>query len=154
LFSPPTNQAQSLLSEAPSKYAELDGLRVHYKNYGTGRRALIFIHGWSLDLTSWRGQIPAFEGKVRMLLIDLPGHGESDKPQITYSFDLFARSIDTVMRDAGVDKAILVGHSNGTPVIRQFYRKYPEKTLALVVVDGPLKIFGLTKERADAFIAP
>jgi len=153
LFSLSPNKAESLLSEAPSKYAKLDNLRVHYKNYGAGQDALIFVHVWGLDLTSWRGQIPAFEGKKRMLLLDLPGHGESDKPQIAYTFDLFARSIEAVMRDAGVKKAILIGHSNGTPVIRQFYRKYPEKTLALVVVDGPLKVYG-TKEQLEGFIAP
>lgn len=153
LFSPSPHKAESLLSEAPSQYAKLDNLRVHYKNYGAGHDALIFVHGWSLDLTSWRGQLPAFEGKKRMLLIDLPGHGESDKPPITYTFDLFARSIAAVMRDAGVEKGILIGHSNGTPVIRQFYRKYPEKTLALVVVDGPLKL-SVTKEQVEGFIAP
>jgi pimeloyl-ACP methyl ester carboxylesterase len=55
--------------------------------------------------------------------------------------DLFARSIDAVLRDAGVERAVLVGHSMGTPVIRQFYRKYPGKTLALVIVDGLLRPF-------------
>jgi pimeloyl-ACP methyl ester carboxylesterase len=34
---------------------------------------------------------------------------------------------------------VLVGHSNGTPTVRQFYRRYPERTLALAAVDGPLR---------------
>jgi pimeloyl-ACP methyl ester carboxylesterase len=67
--------------------------------------------------------------------------------------DLFARAIDAVMRDAKVEKAVLVGHSMGTPVIRQFYRKYPQKTLALVIVDGGLRPFG-DKKMMETFIAP
>jgi pimeloyl-ACP methyl ester carboxylesterase len=67
--------------------------------------------------------------------------------------DLHARAVEAVLRDAQVKSAILVGHSNGTPVIRQFYRKYPQKTKALVIVDGALRPFA---ERAeiDKFIAP
>jgi pimeloyl-ACP methyl ester carboxylesterase len=45
--------------------------------------------------------------------------------------DLFANAIDAVLRDAKVERAVLVGHSMGTPVARQFYRKYPQKTLAI-----------------------
>jgi pimeloyl-ACP methyl ester carboxylesterase len=41
-----------------------------------------------------------------------------------------------------VKRAVLVGHSMGTPVARQFYRKYPEKTLGIVIVDGSLRPFG------------
>lgn len=141
------------MSEAPSRYAKLDGSRVHYKSYGKGSEALVFVHGWTCNLGFWRGQVPAFEAKTRVILIDLPGHGESDKPQVTYTMDLFARAIDAVMRDAKVDKAVLVGHSMGTPVIRQFYRKYPEKTLALVIVDGALRAFG-DKKLMETFMAP
>jgi pimeloyl-ACP methyl ester carboxylesterase len=56
--------------------------------------------------------------------------------------DLFARAVEAVMRDAKVKRAVLVGHSMGTPVARQFYRKYPQKTLAIVIVDGALRPFG------------
>ena len=67
--------------------------------------------------------------------------------------DFFADAIAAVMKDAGVEHAVLVGHSMGTPVVRQFYRKYPQKTLALVVVDGGLRPFG-TKEQREQFMAP
>src|SRR6185503_10592530 len=67
--------------------------------------------------------------------------------------DLFARAVDAVLRDAGVDRAVLVGHSMGTPVARQFYRKYPARTLGLVIVDGPLRPFA-DPAVVDRFIAP
>jgi pimeloyl-ACP methyl ester carboxylesterase len=134
------------LDGAPSRYAKCDGMKVHYKSLGTGETALVFVHGWTADLTSWRYQVPALDGKVRLVLIDLPGHGKSDKPKIDYTMDLFAKAIDAVLTDAGVKKAVLAGHSMGTPVVRQFYRRYPKKVLGLVAVDGRLQKFDLPPE--------
>jgi pimeloyl-ACP methyl ester carboxylesterase len=124
-----------------SRFTTLDGARIHYVNYGKGSEALVLIHGWTCNLDNWRDQVPDFAKRNRVVAIDLPGHGQSDKPQVAYSMDLFARAVDAVMRDAKVKRAVLVGHSMGTPVARQFYRKYPEKTLAIVIVDGTLLPF-------------
>ena len=76
-----------------------------------------------------------------MITVDLPGHGQSDKPDGKYTMDLYARGIDAVLTDARVQSAVLVGHSNGTPVIRQFYRQFPTKVRGLVIIEGPLKAF-------------
>ena len=138
---------------ADSHYASLDKVRIHYQNYGKGSEALVFIHGWTCNIDNWTDQLPDFAKRGRVIAIDLPGHGRSDKPEVTYSMDLFARGVDAVLRDAGVQRAVLVGHSMGTPVARQFYRKYPQKTLAIVIVDGPLRAFG-DKKMMDGFIAP
>lgn len=141
-----------------SRYAKFDPgtghdkARIHYKSYGKGKEALVLIHGWSCNLDYWRDQVPEFAKRNRVIAIDLPGHGESDKPQVTYTMDLFARAVDAVMRDAKVKRAVLMGHSMGTPVARQFYRKYPQKTLAIVIVDGALRPFG-NKQMMDQFVA-
>ena len=139
--------------EGQSRNATLDGNKIHYESYGAGREAIVFVHGWTCNLGFWSKQVPEFAKRTRVVAMDLPGHGQSDKPQVTYTMDLFARAVDAVLTDAGVDRAVLVGHSMGTPVIREFYRKYPKKTLALVVVDGPLRPFG-DKKMMDGFIAP
>ena len=122
-----------------SRSVMLDGAKVHYTDYGTGEKALLLVHGWACDETFWAGQAVALAAKYHVITIDLPGHGESDKPHISYTMDLYARAIDAVLRDAKVKTAVFVGHSNGTPVIRQFYRKFPQKTRALVIVDGALR---------------
>jgi pimeloyl-ACP methyl ester carboxylesterase len=140
------------LDKAPSRYAKFDKMKVHYKSLGKGETALVFVHGWTADMTSWAHQVPAFDGKVRMILIDLPGHGKSDKPKIDYTMDLFAKAIDAVLTDAGVKKAVLAGHSMGTPVVRQYYRRYPKKVLALVAVDGRLKKSDLPPETIKKFV--
>jgi pimeloyl-ACP methyl ester carboxylesterase len=138
-----TARAQGKISDMGlSKFATLDGAKVHYLNYGEGSDALVLIHGWTQNVDAWRDQIPDLAKRNRVVVLDLPGHGKSDKPQVKYTMDYFARAVEAVMRDAKVKRAVLVGHSMGTPVARQFYRKYPDKTLAIVVVDGVLKPLG------------
>src|ERR1041384_7402169 len=101
--------AASLLAQnGHSRFAPFAGHRVHYESYGVGDEALVFIHGWTCDLTFWRGQAPVYQSH-RSLLIDLPGHGESDKPAGAYPVELFARGVEAVLKDAGVTRAILVG---------------------------------------------
>jgi pimeloyl-ACP methyl ester carboxylesterase len=107
-----SSTALSQAKEGPQdRFAKLDTMRVHYQNYGEGKEAVVFIHGWSCNLNFWKTNIPAFVNQSRVIAIDLPGHGESDKPQVTYSMDLFARAIDAVLQDAKVERATLVGHS-------------------------------------------
>ncbi len=143
---------QSSANSQELRHASLDGTRIYYKSYGKGSEALVLIHGWSCNQDYWRDQIPDLDKRSRVIAIDLPGHGQSDKPQLVYSMDFFARGVDAVLHDAGVKHAVLVGHSMGTPIARQFYRKYPKQTLAIVIVDGALRPFGDTK-MVDGLIA-
>lgn len=138
--------------DGESQYAKLDGAKIHYKSYGKGSDALVLVHGWGCNLDHWRDQISDFSKRNRVIALDLPGHGQSDKPELSYTIDLFAHAIDAVLREAKVERAVVVGHSMGTPVARQFYRRYPQKTAAIVIVDGGLRPFG-TKEMREQFLA-
>ncbi len=137
--------------DGESKFATLNGAKIHYQSYGQGSDAFVLVHGWSSNLTAWAYQIPELSKRARVIALDLPGHGQSDKPQLSYTMDHFAAAIDAVMKDAKVERAVLLGHSMGTPVVRQFYRKYPKKTLAIVIVDGSLRPFG-DKAMRDQFL--
>jgi pimeloyl-ACP methyl ester carboxylesterase len=145
-------------SSGESRFVKLDNARVHYINYGKGDEALVLIHGWTQSADAWRDNVGDLNKRNRIIAIELPGHGQSDKPEeargkgesgkgesnpyVLYSMDHFARAVDAVMRDAKVKRAVLAGHSMGTPVARQFYRKYPEKVLGIIIVDGSLRPFG------------
>jgi len=135
------DNADTVLSKAQSSFAQFGDSKVHYNSLGHGTTAVVFIHGWCCDRTVWYPQAAAFNGKMRMLFIDLPGYGLSDKPKADYTVDRFARGVDAVLKDAGVDQVVLVGHSMGVPVVVEFYRLFPRKTKALVFVDGALRPF-------------
>jgi pimeloyl-ACP methyl ester carboxylesterase len=147
--------------QAKEQFANPDGQRVYYRSLGSGKTAMIFLSGWGCDTSLWVNQAPALAPYSRVLLVDLPGHGRSDKPDIPYTFDLFTRAVNAVMEHAGAPKAVVVGHSMGGMVAYEFARRWPEKTVALIWVDGAFsipidvdqQIAGL-RRRAEEFRSP
>jgi pimeloyl-ACP methyl ester carboxylesterase len=127
--------------------------KIHYVTAGKGNHSVVFIHCWAGNSGLWREQVPALAGKARLVLIDLPGHGQSDKPRAQYTMDFFASAVLAVMRDARVDKATLIGHSMGTPVMCRVYKQAPEKVTALFAIDGILRKPKLPAEQAEKIIA-
>ena len=124
---------------SPLTAATVDGVNVHSTSTGTGPATIVFVHGWTCDSSSWAGQVPALAKTYRVITLDLPGHGQSGMPADgKFSMDLFARAVEAVRQEADVERIVLVGHSMGVPVIRQYARRYPQHVAALVAVDGPL----------------
>jgi pimeloyl-ACP methyl ester carboxylesterase len=115
-----------------------DGSPIHYVDEGAGDMPLLLIHGWSCDLTFWREQIGPLSARTRVLALDLPGHGQSGAPKVRYTQERFADAVIAVMDRAGVEKAVLVGHSMGLSVIRQVALRHPERVAGLVIVDGAM----------------
>jgi pimeloyl-ACP methyl ester carboxylesterase len=126
--------------------ATVDGMKIHSSSVGAGP-TIVFVHGWTCDSSSWTGQVPAFAKDHRVITLDLPGHGSSESPKDgKLSMDLFARAVEAVRAEAGAgaERIVLVGHSMGAPVIRQYAHLYPQHVAGLVAVDGPLdmRVFG------------
>jgi pimeloyl-ACP methyl ester carboxylesterase len=137
-----------------SHFARLGTNKIHYVIEGHGKETILFVHGWACNADFWREQIPAFTDKARVLALDLPGHGQSDKPERSYTMDFFADAVLAVLHDAHVSRATLVGHSMGTPIICRVYAQAPEKVAGLVAVDGMLRRPKMDPVRAERFVAP
>jgi pimeloyl-ACP methyl ester carboxylesterase len=135
-------------------WASLDGVKIRYLDVGDrkAKDALVFVHCWTCNVDFWRDNINGFPS-MRVIAMDLPGHGASDKPKIEYSMEMMARSVEAVMNKAGVRRAVLAGHSMGTPIVRRFYELHPDKTLGLVIVDGALVPFG-PRQDVEKFFEP
>ena len=125
----------------PDAYAPFGEHRVAYSDSGGGPEALVLVHGWGSDRRVWDEQLDSLSRAHRVIAVDLLGHGRSDKPELPYTMDVLADSLDAVLEHAGVRRAVLVGHSNGTPVIRQLLRRHPAHVAGLVAVDGALRAF-------------
>lgn len=122
--------------------ASVDGLSIHSASVGSGP-TIVFVHGWTCDASSWEQQVPVFAKTYRVITLDLPGHGQSAAPKDgKLSMDLFARAVEAVRAEAKADKIVLVGHSMGAPVIREYAHKFPSHVAGLVAVDGPLDMRG------------
>ncbi len=132
---------RSITDHTPGAHTALqDGRRIHYVDSG-GRadEAIVLVHGWSSSTVAWKHQDPSLAELGRVLVVDLIGHGQSEAPEGEFTAPLLAASVAAAMDDAGVARAVLVGHSNGVPVAMNFYARYPERTLGIVGVDGTLQ---------------
>ncbi|MCL2160735.1 MAG: alpha/beta hydrolase [Betaproteobacteria bacterium] len=113
---------------------------VHVSYLDTGKKdaqTLVFIHGWSSDTSFWRFQVSEFSRDYRVLVLDLPGFGRSGKPQdVAYTMRFFAGAVQAVLADAGVQNPVLIGHSMGYAIVRQYLIDYPGTVKAVVNVDG------------------
>src|SRR5690348_4834725 len=84
--SSPNSQAPANpLDSGKSHFAKFGTNRVHYVIAGKGKQTIIFVHCWAGNLGLWREQVPALADKARLVFIDLPGHGQSDKPHRSYT---------------------------------------------------------------------
>jgi pimeloyl-ACP methyl ester carboxylesterase len=140
------------VTDAQSHFVSVGANRIHYVTAGKGSRTIVFVHGWACNLGFWREQVPVLAERARLIFIDLPGHGQSDKPQSAYTMDFFAGAVLAVLRDARVDKAVFTGHSMGAAVLCRVHHHAPEKFAALVSVDGLLRRLPGTEEEARSLI--
>src|SRR5438105_6424431 len=100
-------------------YVNNAGVRVRYHLYGKGE-PLVLIHGWSCEGRYWSefGYLPRLSDAFTVIVPDLRGHGESDRPQSgDFSDAAFASDIIAVLDDAGIDSAHVCGYSLGGWVV-------------------------------------
>lgn len=115
--------------------AGYDGRAVHYVDTGGGGTPLVLVHGWACDASFWTGQVEPMSARCRVIVVDLPGHGRSEAV-LPCTQDAMAGAVLAVMDRAGVERAVLVGHSMGGSVILRLARTAPGRAAALVMLDG------------------
>jgi pimeloyl-ACP methyl ester carboxylesterase len=118
------------------KSANRDGVNLRYLDTGDGDPALVFIHGWCCNQSMWGDQIEAFAPKHRIIAVDLRGHGESDKPDQDYDIAGFADDMAWLIREIGLGRPVLIGHSMGGVTTLNLLRKQPDIARAAVFVDA------------------
>lgn len=116
------------------------GLRLRVREAGAGP-AMVLVHGLGADRRIWEGTMAAFAGRHRVVALDLPGHGESDKPDADYTPDYFADVVRGMARALGIDEAVLVGTSLGGRIALEIAATYPDWAHT-VVLSAPAPIMG------------
>ncbi|WP_277542286.1 alpha/beta fold hydrolase [Haloarcula laminariae] len=105
-------------SQIASERAELsvdgDDVDIHYRTGGSGP-PLVFLHGIGLDAASvsWRHALPALAGDRTVYAPDLPGHGESDKPDRAYTTPYYLAAVKAFLDAIDVDEPAIAGLSMG-----------------------------------------
>ncbi len=116
------------------KWANVLGHRICYVDEGKGR-PLLFVHGLGGSITNWEPNIEYFKKNYRVIALDLPGFGESDKPDMVYSDEFFDRVIRAFLKELGIERVTLAGNSLGGVISIKIALDHPVIVESLILVD-------------------
>ena len=115
--------------------AQVDDMTLAYRELGSGPPVLL-LHGWPTSSFLWRDVMLPVARANRVIALDLPGFGGSDKPPgMRYGFELFERAIDGFLAELGIDEVALAGHDTGGPVAVHWALDRPERITSLALLN-------------------
>ncbi len=116
-------------------FAEVNGMKIHYTEEGTGPDVLL-LHGWGASVDSWRGVIGALKHKCHLVALDFPGCGQSELPPKPLTTDDYMALVMEFCNAVNFRDPILVGHSHGCRVIMKLCGVGLMKPSKIVFIDG------------------
>ena len=116
---------------------KVNQIELQIREYEQEGDAIIFLHFSGANLLMWQRIIPYFQDQYRLILVDLRGHGKSDRPENGYHMDEMARDVIGVMEQLNLERVHIIGSSLGAEVGLSIAANYPEKVISLVC-DGAL----------------
>jgi len=129
------------------EFFELDGYHIFAKVEGDGQ-PLLLLHSY------WGGQClfdrlsASLSSHMKVIRIDLPGHGKSGTPPDDYTFDRFAVVINKLLSGLHIEgKVSVIGHSMGGYIAMAFASVYPERIASLILMHSPTKAADLQSIR-------
>jgi pimeloyl-ACP methyl ester carboxylesterase len=147
----------TLPAEAPlpalsqEHHVEHQGARIWYGSVGTGR-PVILLHGGMASSATWGNQIPALvKSHHRVILIDSRGHGRSTLGTQPLSYELMASDVTAVMDAEKIDRAAIVGWSDGANTALVMAMRTPARLSAVYAFGANMDLHAV---KPDAFSAP
>ncbi len=143
---PKETRSPEELADPDSRFVQVDGLCIHYKEMGQGEPAIILLHGFGASTFSWRRVLAPLSRLGRTLAYDRPGFGLTHRPRTQgpgespYSLEAQSRLLFQLMDRLGIQRAILVGNSMGGVVAAQAALTHPERVAGLVLVDAAIHL--------------
>lgn len=119
-----------------------DEVRLHYTETGT-KDVLILLHGNNEDILYFENQISFFSKLYRVIAIDTRGHGKSERGSKPFNIRQFADDLYEFMEMKSINKAHILGFSDGANIAMVFAINYPDKVNKLILNGGNLDKNGL-----------
>jgi pimeloyl-ACP methyl ester carboxylesterase len=120
----------------PSKFVEIEGMRIHYRDEGAGP-PLVLLHGFGSSLYTWDGWVRQLAGTRRLIRLDLPGFGlTGPAPDGDYTAERYVRVVAALLDSLGVERTDIAGNSMGGRTALMFALAHPERVRKLILVDA------------------
>lgn len=125
-----------MIPETSEHFLEVEGVRLHWAEVGidSDRPPVVLLHGLNNSCRSWSRVAPALGVDRRVLMPDLPGHGQSARPNAAYALDWHARIVGRWLQALGLQRVDVVGHSFGGGVAQMLLIECPGLVHRLVLV--------------------
>jgi len=131
-----------------------DGLTIRYSSYGSGKKAIVFVHCWSCNQQYWKEQVEFFKDDFQVVTIDLAGHGKSGSDRNDWTIPSFGNDVVAVLDELDAERVTLVGHSMGGMVALDAASK-TDRVDKLILVDILTeKYWPIPEEEVRNFIQP
>lgn len=133
----PTGRAQWLDVDwsAHQRWITVEGSPVNTLEIGQGS-PLVFVHGLSGSWPNWLEQLPVLAANHRVITLDLPGFGSSPMPEREITISGYARLLDHLLGELGIDAAAVVGNSMGGFIGAELAIAFPQRVERLVLVSA------------------
>lgn len=123
-------------AQAPqSKFAEVNGVRLHYLVAGKGD-PVVLLHGFAQTSHMWRPLIAKLSNKHTVIAPDLRGFGQSSTPDGGYTKKAMAQDIHALVKSLKYDRIRLVGHDIGLMVAYAYAAQYPNEVDRIVLMEA------------------
>ena len=109
---------------------------IHHVVAGAGAPPIVFVHGLACSHTDWQAQVAHFSPRHVTVSVDLPGHGRTPAGEDTHTIERCGTEVAALLEALSLPPAVLVGHSLGCRVVLDAARRAPDRTAAVVLVDG------------------
>lgn len=120
----------------------MDDIHLNYVEQGAGD-ALILLHGNGEDLSYFSGQMDFFAKSYHVIALDTRGHGASPRGSAPFTLRQFAEDLRAFMDEHGIDRAHILGFSDGGNIALGFALKYPQRVRKLILNGANLDPLGV-----------
>ena len=121
-----------------SKFANVNGRKIHYVEQGEGR-PILFLHGNPTSSYLWRNIIPYAAQHGRAIALDLIGMGKSDKPEIAYRFADHVPFVDGFIDALGLQDITLVIHDWGSALGFHYAQRHPHNVRGIAFMEALIR---------------
>lgn len=112
-----------------------DGVRVAYRSLGDGPKAVLLVHGWMVSGAVYDGVLEHLDCEgLRVVIPDLRGAGDSDRPDGGYTIQRYAEDILAVADNEGIGAFVVVGHSMGGQIAQWLSAHHPDRIMGAVLL--------------------
>ena len=150
---PPT---PTLPKAAQSGYAPVNGIRIWYAVFGHGQ-PVVMLHGGLANSNYWGRQVRALQKHYQVIVMDSRGHGRSSRNTEAYGYDLMASDVVGLLDHLKIERAAIVGWSDGAIIGLDIAMKHPErvsKLFAFAANSDPSGVADIAKSDVfNAYIA-